>query len=657
MNNSIYKFSLDIHEPMSQVVVELKQNDTAREFLISLTENGRPYVISENCFAVFTAKKPDGKIIYNECEIEGNIIRYTTTPQSTSVAGVSDCEIKLYGENNALITSPAFAMLVYAPVYQDGDVTESNNEFSALANIYTKSNLLYLLLNRKHENGEFKGKDGDSAYDIAVKNGFEGTEAEWVESLKLQLTKTEHQTINLFDNIFDEEGYIKNGVDISSTVHHRTNLRSTGKTTNTLRIRSTEASASLTCVLYNSEEELVDTLSLNNQTTRDVTLHASFDFFRLYTYKTSTAKILVTTEDVPSDLTQEELLELIEGKEVTTYLNEDFKNLVDEVKALKDDTVSISAEKETKISKVKDYAEKQENIRNFEKAYYVGADKEYTTIASALRQWGTDGYPKATVYISNGEYIADDENYIGADGYKSVIFVDTSATTPKTISFIGESREGVVLRTTKGNYEYAPVMVRHGNVEIKNMTVIADHSATPDFSYPTKSNGNRRTQAYALHIDGGNNDAFGENGARVLVENVTAISHQSPAFGMGTIPNSIIRLENCKAISYTESEENIYNAGLANSYGAVLCHSSSPDTYADRGSEKLELINVEAYAKNNDRPLCVVGNDSEDYNLLAINTVLVSKNGEGYLNSDKVKNLKLDEFSSGNTCDALNQEV
>lgn len=34
--------------------------------------------------------------------------------------------------------------------------------------------------------GGIKGEDGKSAYQIAVENGFEGTESEWLESLKGQ---------------------------------------------------------------------------------------------------------------------------------------------------------------------------------------------------------------------------------------------------------------------------------------------------------------------------------------------------------------------------------------------------------------------------------------------------------------------------------------
>ena len=46
----------------------------------------------------------------------------------------------------------------------------------ALANKYTEETI-------KGE-GAIKGKDGDSAYQVAVKNGFKGTEQEWLNSLK-----------------------------------------------------------------------------------------------------------------------------------------------------------------------------------------------------------------------------------------------------------------------------------------------------------------------------------------------------------------------------------------------------------------------------------------------------------------------------------------
>lgn len=51
---------------------------------------------------------------------------------------------------------------------------------------------------KKLANGDYKGTDGRSAYEIAVANGFEGTEEEWLESLKTppyELTDADKQAI------------------------------------------------------------------------------------------------------------------------------------------------------------------------------------------------------------------------------------------------------------------------------------------------------------------------------------------------------------------------------------------------------------------------------------------------------------------------------
>ena len=66
MNYSNYRASLDIHAAGSQAVLHAKQGDTKRQILVTLTEDGRPYLISSDCRAVFTAKKPDGSILFNE---------------------------------------------------------------------------------------------------------------------------------------------------------------------------------------------------------------------------------------------------------------------------------------------------------------------------------------------------------------------------------------------------------------------------------------------------------------------------------------------------------------------------------------------------------------------------------------------------------------
>ena len=162
MNYSTYRASLDIHASGSQAVLHAKQGDTKRRIFVTLTEDGKPYLIGSDCRAVFTAKKPDGNKIFNDCTIEGNIICYTFTAQTTVVAGRLDCEIRLYGADNALITSPSFDIIVDATVYNDGDVVESATEVSALTALVSETTTLISTVNTKLKNGEFNGPEGEA---------------------------------------------------------------------------------------------------------------------------------------------------------------------------------------------------------------------------------------------------------------------------------------------------------------------------------------------------------------------------------------------------------------------------------------------------------------------------------------------------------------
>ncbi|MBP3329741.1 MAG: hypothetical protein J6L89_02795 [Clostridia bacterium] len=276
------------------------------------------------------------------------------------------------------------------------------------------------------------------------------------------------------------------------------------------------------------------------------------------------------------------------------------------------------------------------NINRESTLYYVGHDKEFRTINEALKRWKSDGYPKADILISNGEY-------------KESIFVDAQ----KTINFIGESRDGVIIKTTSGENEDTPFFIRHGNVQIRNMTVIADHSENPEFSYNGVSSSSK---ASAIRIDGGNNT---DNHGKVLIKNVTAISYQSPAFSLGLIPESTIRLENCKSMSYTDKAHNGKKVGTPLTYGSLFCSKSSKELYPQRGSEKLELVNVEIHSENSPNSLYLVNNSDEKFELTAINTSLTSKattnsKGEFIYISDSAKPLVLHSTSRDNSEKELN---
>lgn len=143
MNHSTYRFSLDIHEDHSNVCLNVKKGDTnSRKLYITLTEDGFPYEISEECYAVFTATKPDGKIVYNDCTIKDDTIIYELTPQTTAASGVMDCEIQLYGADDALLTSPRFIIVVDDTVYDTETEIESTEEYMALVQLVSKITVL-----------------------------------------------------------------------------------------------------------------------------------------------------------------------------------------------------------------------------------------------------------------------------------------------------------------------------------------------------------------------------------------------------------------------------------------------------------------------------------------------------------------------------------
>lgn len=156
MNYAVYNIALDIHKTGSQVALSMIRGENKRKIVISLTENGRPYKITEGCTAVFTAIKPDGNFIYNDCEIdiENNQIIYYVTSQTTAVMGMVDCQIKLIGNDGGLLYSPTLSLVVGDTLYNEQPIVASSEEFNALTN-YVAS------LQKKLADGEFKGDKGD----------------------------------------------------------------------------------------------------------------------------------------------------------------------------------------------------------------------------------------------------------------------------------------------------------------------------------------------------------------------------------------------------------------------------------------------------------------------------------------------------------------
>ena len=146
MERTEHKITLDVHKTVSTTSVSVKKGDTAHRLLIILSEGGYPYHIGEDCTAVFSAVKPDGTTIWNDCTISGDVVIYDMTEQTTSATGVVNCEIQIYDPYGALLTSASFLLLV-----EDGasnrSAVVSSDEFGQLRDMMTNVNLE---INRAH---------------------------------------------------------------------------------------------------------------------------------------------------------------------------------------------------------------------------------------------------------------------------------------------------------------------------------------------------------------------------------------------------------------------------------------------------------------------------------------------------------------------------
>lgn len=172
MTYSYYKISLDIHDHGSNVSLKAKKGDTGRMLYITLMDGNKPYPITKDCYAVFSAKKADGNVLFNRCSIIGNTISYKFTPQTTSAVGKAACEIKLYGADDELLTSARFSLIVDDTVYNEGDEIESEKEVSALTALISEANALITEVERKLANGEFIGPQGNNGILVPVSGAF-----------------------------------------------------------------------------------------------------------------------------------------------------------------------------------------------------------------------------------------------------------------------------------------------------------------------------------------------------------------------------------------------------------------------------------------------------------------------------------------------------
>ena len=132
-----------------------------------------PIDLTDCTGAAYVGTKSDGKIIGNACEIKDGKILLPLTLQMTTARGelkghievyFASGTLKFYGVNFEVYPSPETAEI------------ESKDEFTLLESKITEVDKIIA--------EGIETAQGKSAFEIAVENGFIGTESEWLESLK-----------------------------------------------------------------------------------------------------------------------------------------------------------------------------------------------------------------------------------------------------------------------------------------------------------------------------------------------------------------------------------------------------------------------------------------------------------------------------------------
>lgn len=215
MNNSQYRFTLDLQKHQSQMSIAVFKNDTAIRLCISLTDGGKTYFIEDGCTAFLHGRRADEEPLIHRCMIKDNTeIIYDFEPTISCVEGIVKCNISLYGKDGKLITAPRFIVVVDERLVTDNDIDINGaSPISALDQILGLEEERAEAEKRRAEaelarvNAEIARNQtiaeklasmkNESAYELYKKYHpeFTGTEEEWVASLGVGITDAEKAEI------------------------------------------------------------------------------------------------------------------------------------------------------------------------------------------------------------------------------------------------------------------------------------------------------------------------------------------------------------------------------------------------------------------------------------------------------------------------------
>ena len=133
---SKHRFTLDMQAAHSQIAIPVTVGDTAKVFLINLTDGGEPYKIPDGSLAMLTVRRPTGTYLQAFCPIESDstiVYDFAQNENTAIVEGIHNCDITLYGTDGESVVSTAwFTMIVSAKVVNNDSLNITDEDRSAV---------------------------------------------------------------------------------------------------------------------------------------------------------------------------------------------------------------------------------------------------------------------------------------------------------------------------------------------------------------------------------------------------------------------------------------------------------------------------------------------------------------------------------------------
>ena len=174
MIQAIKKISLETCKPNLFRIVAAKQGDSNSRFLrATIVNDGKKIEVPLTATVTINASRSDGQAkSFAGCVNTDGTVTVPLTHWMLELGGTVICDVSVIGAENSKLTTSQFIVENECATCTDENIS-TDESFDILVELIEEVKVLK----------QTPGKPGLSAYEIAVENGFEGTEAEWLISI------------------------------------------------------------------------------------------------------------------------------------------------------------------------------------------------------------------------------------------------------------------------------------------------------------------------------------------------------------------------------------------------------------------------------------------------------------------------------------------